>query len=665
MPTTRQLAAILFADIQGYTALMQDDEVKAIIVRDKFQKALTNEIKPHNGRIIQLNGDGALCIFKSAIEAIRAAIEIQKQMRGEPSVPLRIGIHSGDVVTEGKNVYGDGVNVASRIESFAVPGSVFISGKVYDEIRNHKDIEAVSLGKFELKNVSEPMEIFAISNAGLIVPKKEKLEGKGKGKKTSTSRRWLLPVGFLIVLLSVAAYLKFFSASPVIDKSIAVLPFVDMSANHDQEYFGDGLSEELLDHLSQIPELKVISRTSSFSFKGKEIDLRVIGEKLGVAHILEGSVRKDKNKIRITAQLIKARDGTHLWSETYDRNLDDIFNVQDEISRAVVQQLKATILNDTTVKSLKRNPEAYNLMLQGKYFLALGDDESIIKGIGFFNQGLALDSDNAQLRASLANAWQNMAGSEYISMTEGIAKARAEAERAIALDDHLPDGYLARGRIKQVYDWDWMGAEADYQKAFELDPENANVIHRKASLARTLGKFDEAISLFHKAINTDPVNTGHYSSLGIALVNARQFEEAKRQFRKVLELNPDYRSTHIFIGCIYIFQEKPDSALMEIQHETDETWRACYLPLANYANGRKAEADKGLQDFIAQHQVDWSYQIAQNYAWRGDADKTFYWLERAYIQSDSGLPEMYGDPIFDKIKNDPRYLVFMKKMKLM
>src|SRR6266446_1332053 len=214
MSAIRQLAAILFADIQGYTALMQADEAKAMIIRYKFQKTLTNEIKAHTGHIIQLNGDGAFCIFKSAIEAIHAAIEIQKQMLQEPNVPLRIGIHSGDVITEEKNVYGDGVNVASRIESFAVAGSVFISGKVYDEIKNQKDIEAVSLGKFELKNVSVPMEIFAISNSGLVVPKKEMLEGKGKPLLVSTSGqkkilRIVLP-SLLVIIASVFLLTKYF-----------------------------------------------------------------------------------------------------------------------------------------------------------------------------------------------------------------------------------------------------------------------------------------------------------------------------------------------------------------------------------------------------------------------------------------------------------------------
>jgi tetratricopeptide (TPR) repeat protein len=288
-----------------------------------------------------------------------------------------------------------------------------------------------------------------------------------------------------------------------------------------------------------------------------------------------------------------------------------------------------------------------------------------LKALQFFTQALAMEPDNAVLRALLANVNINLAGSGYLTIQECFARARAEAEKAIALDDHLADGYTALGRIKQVYDWDWVGAEADYEKAYELDSSNADVIHRKASFARTLGKFDESIALFHKAINTDPVNVKHYMSLGIAYENAHRFEEAKSQFRKALELIPGYRSAHSFIGAAYLFQGKPDSAMMEIQREIHPIWKASYLPAANYALGNKAEADKLLQEFITTHQVDWAFQIAQNYAYRGDGDKTFFWLERAYEQHDGGLPELKGDPFFDKIKNDPRYLVFMKKMKLM
>ena len=641
---------------------METDEANANLLREKLTKNLSVAVANHNGRVLKMSGDGALCIFNSAIEAVRAAINIQKEMLLDPVVPLRIGIHEGDVIFEGSDVFGDGVNVASRVESFAVAGGVFISGRIYDDVKNQKDIHAISLGKYELKNVLSPVEIFAVTNEGILVPKKARL--KGKGKKISADVRWLLAALVAAAILSAGIYWKFFTSAPIIDKSIAVLPFTDMSANHDQEYFGDGLSEELLNHLSQIPELKVIARTSSFSFKGSNEDLRVIGEKLGVAHILEGSVRRDKNKIRITAQLIRTKDGTHLWSATYDRDMDDIFKVQDEISRAVVAQLKAAILNNGS-GTANGNPEAYSLMLQGRYFLTLGDDESIVKAMDFFNQGLALDPDNAPLNASLANAYVKLASTPYIAMTTAIERARSAAEKSIVLNDHIPDGFLARGRIKQSHDWDWAGAEADYQQAFLLDPENGDVIHRKASLARTLGKFEEAIALFQKAIATDPVNIKHYSSLGLTLKNARQFEAAKIQFRKVLELNPSYKSANADLAYIYLFQGKLDSALLEIQLEQDETWKASYLPVINYEMGNRAAADQLLNDLIAAYQDDWAYQIAQNYAWRNDADKAFYWLNRAYVQHDGGLAEMYGDPFFDKIKDDQRYTDFMKKMKLM
>ncbi|MEO6168562.1 MAG: adenylate/guanylate cyclase domain-containing protein [Chitinophagales bacterium] len=662
MSSTRQLAAILFADMLGFTSLMEKDEANANLIREKLTKKLDAEVPFHNGRVLKLSGDGALCIFNSAIEAVRAAIAIQKEMLVEPVVPLRIGIHEGDVIFEGSDVFGDGVNVASRVESFAVAGSVFISGRIYDDIKNQKDIQAISLGRYELKNVMEPVEIYAITNEGITVPKNAVL--KGKGKKISTNRRWLLPAVILAAILSTVIYWKFFHAPPVTDKSIAVLPFIDMSANHDQEYFGDGLSEELLNHLAQIPELKVIARTSSFSFKGTNEDLRVIGEKLGVAHLLEGSVRKDKNKIRITAQLIRVTDGTHLWSATYDRDIDDIFTVQDEISRAVVAQLKATILNNG-IGPAEGNPEAYNLLLQGRYFLILSDDKSVVKALGFLNEGLTLDPNNAPLHAALSSAYTLLASTSYMNMTEGIEKARSEAKKAITLNSHIPDGYLALGKIKQSYDWDWTGAEADYQQAFLLDPENGDVIHRKASLARTLGKFEEAISLFQKAISKDPVNIKHYSSMGLTLKNARQFEAAQEQFRKVLELNPAYKSTHADLAYIYIFQGKPDSAFLEIQLEQDVNWKASYLPLVEYALGNKASADVQLNKLVVEYQDDWAYQIAQNYAWRGDADKAFYWLDRAYVQRDGGLAELYGDPFFDKLKDDTRYTSFMKKMKLM
>ena len=302
---TRQLAAVMFADMTGYTALMQQDEQRAKLLRDRQRRILQQMIHSYNGRIIQYYGDGSLNLFDSAIDAVLCSTEIQKALKQEPQVPLRIGIHSGDVVYDEEGVYGDSVNLASRIEALAAPGSVLVSDKVFDEIKNQAGIQTTSLGRFKLKNVQREVEVFAISNEGLVIPSRA-FTGNNAGT----------------------------------EKTIAVLPFVNMSADPENEYFSDGISEEILNALTKVEGLQVTARSSAFYFKGKNEDIRQIGSKLGVANVLSGSVRKAGKRIRTTAQLINTADGYHIWSETYDSDLENIFDVQDEISLKILNRLK-------------------------------------------------------------------------------------------------------------------------------------------------------------------------------------------------------------------------------------------------------------------------------------------------------------------------------------
>ena len=316
MSQSRQLAAIMFTDIVGYTALMGDNEQKAFELLNKNRLLQRPIIEQFGGHWIKELGDGILASFNTVSDAVNTAIKIQETCNETKDFSLRIGIHHGEVVFEQDDIFGDAVNIASRIQTLGAPGSILFSKKVNDEIKNKSEFQTISLGSFDFKNVKEPMEVFALANKGLVVPKRKKMEGKLK-KKNFQKRNVIAALSFiLLVVAAFFIYKKIFSKSNTtgIDKSIAVLPFVDMSAGKDQEYFSDGLSEELLNLLSKIPELKVIGRTSSFSFKGKNEDLRSIGEKLGVANILEGSVQKDSNKIRVTAQLIRTVDGFHLWS---------------------------------------------------------------------------------------------------------------------------------------------------------------------------------------------------------------------------------------------------------------------------------------------------------------------------------------------------------------
>lgn len=368
MSQFRQLAAIMFTDIVGYTALMGRDEQKAFELLDKNRRLHKTIIEQYNGKWIKELGDGMMASFNTVSDAVNAAIEIQKACRASKELSLRIGIHEGEIIFENNDIYGDAVNIASRIQTLGIPGSILFSKKINDEIKNKSEFQTTSVGNFEFKNVTERIEVFALTNDGFPIPKRGMMEGKLR-KNNSLKRNVIVSLAFItIVLAAFFVYKSLFAKNDngeVVDKSIAVLPFVDMSAGKDQEYFSDGLSEELLNLLSKIPELKVIGRTSSFSFKGKNEDLRIIGEKLGVANILEGSVQKEGNKIRVTAQLIRTADGFHLWSDKYDRDLEGIFKLQDDIANAVVKELKLKLLSGKTYSSYMYLKDNNTLKVQG------------------------------------------------------------------------------------------------------------------------------------------------------------------------------------------------------------------------------------------------------------------------------------------------------------
>ncbi|MFT6337825.1 MAG: TolB-like protein/class 3 adenylate cyclase, partial [Halioglobus sp.] len=306
---TRRLAAIMFTDIVGYTALMQGDEAKAAQARARHRDVFEKEHKLHQGEILQYYGDGTLSVFQSAVEAVKCAIIIQRELRKGEEVPMRIGLHLGDIVFDGTEVYGDGVNLSSRIESMGIAGAILLSESVTEELKNQKDISTISLGHFEFKNITEPLEVFAVTNEGIKIPVSSQLKGKRKE----------------------------------ITKTIAVLPFVNMSSNPENEYFTDGMTEEIINALAKIKSLKVTSRTSSFFFKNKNISIPQIGQELNVSTILEGSIRLSGNKMRITAQLINVADDFHFWSESFDRSMEDIFAVQDEISLLIADKLREHI----------------------------------------------------------------------------------------------------------------------------------------------------------------------------------------------------------------------------------------------------------------------------------------------------------------------------------
>jgi len=447
-------------------------------------------------------------------------------------------------------------------------------------------------------------------------------------------------------------------------QSIAVLPFVNMSSDPEQEYFSDGLSEELLNMLAQIPALHVAARTSSFSFKGKEEDIRSVAGKLSVANILEGSVRKAGNQVRVTAQLIKAADGYHLWSETFDRTLDDIFSLQDEIARAVVDALKISLLGEAP-KARETSPEAYALYLQGNYFLERADRESMGKAHDAFEQALELDPEYAPAWSGLSYtiAWQTGYHGIY-SIQEGVARAREAGERALALDDKLAEAHAGMAGMKLLYDWDWAGAEAATHRALDLAPSDAQSVLQAGLVAMALGRFGEAINRFRQLIALDPLRTSGYHYLGLTLSKLGRLDEARDAFGKELSLSPGRAGTHFLIACTRLLEGDPQAALDEAELDPDRLWREAGKAMALFGLERNTEADDVLARFIDSFQHDGAVQVATIYGYRGEVDEAFLWLDRAYKEGDPGLSQILGDQFLKSLFTDPRWPAFLDKMGL-
>ncbi len=446
--------------------------------------------------------------------------------------------------------------------------------------------------------------------------------------------------------------------------SIAVLPFVDMSPDGNQEYLADGMAEELLNDLSKVAGLRVVARTSSFQFKGKNEDLRVIGQKLNVGTILEGSVRRQGKHIRITTQLIDSKNGFHLWSETYDRQVDDVFAVEDDIARAVAGALSLTLLGHSTPSADAKSSEAYTAYLQGRYFFERRGEKDLTNAAEYYEQAIKLDPGYARAWLGLASVRISQADHTYLSVDEGYRKAREAAERAFALDPNLADAYAAIGVIKMAYEWDWTGANVFYERALTLEPGNAVVLGYAAQLPAALGHPEEALKLSRRASELDPLNAPTWYMLACHAYLAGHWEEAIRALNKVLELNPKYPMVHNILSRVYLSQNRLEDALAEIEREQQTIWRLHGQVLVYHALGRKKESDVALTELIAKGQADSAFQIAEVCAFRGETDKAFEWLERAYTQRDGGLVELKGNPLLKSIERDTRYAAFLKKMHL-
>jgi TolB-like protein/Flp pilus assembly protein TadD len=452
------------------------------------------------------------------------------------------------------------------------------------------------------------------------------------------------------------------------EKSIAVLPFVNMSPDKEQEYFADGLAEELLDLLAKTPGLHVVARTSSFSFKGKSDDIPTIAGKLKVANILEGSVRKSGNRLRVTTQLVRAADGEQLWSETFDREMKDIFVVQDEIAAAVVSALKLKLApGQNSSPRRSRNPDAYFQYLLGEQLFNHASAEDFRGSIAAYRQAIALDPNYAAAYAGLAMSEYYLA--DETGDAAGLDRAIAAAERAVALSPDQPMGYASRGDLRSVIAWDWAGAQSDFARALELDPSDPFVLRRYAQLLYSLGRLQESVTTARKVTEIDPFSAAAWRTLSEALYTNSELRAAREAARRSLAVDPANPQTINDLGTIELLDQRPAEALAAFQRiPSDDVsslgFRATGIAMAEHSLGHARESQQALDEAIANAAQIVAYQIAYAYAWRGEKNKAFEWLERAYRQHDGGLTQLKTDPLLAALRSDPRFKAMLKKINL-
>jgi adenylate cyclase len=634
----RRLAAIMFTDLVGYTALSQKNEAYSLQLLEEHQKLIRPSFPKHNGREIKTIGDAFLVEFASALEAVRCAFEIHQLLDDfnlnrppERKIMLRIGIHLGDVVHSKNDVHGDAVNVASRIEPLAPPGGISITEQVYHQIKNKFEFPFVSLGKQNLKNVQDPVEVYKA-----VLPWETQASDEPRGEK----------------------------------RRIAVMPFTNISPDPKDEYFADGMTEELISTLSRIGELKVISRTSVMHYKGTSKNVGEIARELKVGSILEGSVRKAADDLRITAQLVDAGNDEHVWSQDYDRRLENIFAIQKEIAQSVAEALKVRLLSSEK-KDLEKKPtektEAYELYLKGRYFWNERSKAGVFEAIKLFREVIRIDPNYAKAYSGLADTYNIAVDRNFMDRIDGRAKAKEMLMKALDLDDTLAEAHASFG-IFQLNDLHYLEAEQEFRRAIELKPSYATAHHWYSICLGDLGNA-EHIGEIQKAHQLDPLSPIITCGLASAYAEIGRLNEALDLLDRLIEREPTSSIAYFWRSYCFMIEKTREKAFAdwEAKYKLDRNEGEYKLGLAAlHAWFGEREKALHLVRKLEEGEIarDRPWFVALCYVFLGDRAEFFAWIDKAIDMRRFSAGSLRYSPFFDNVRNDPRFPEIFKRLGL-
>jgi TolB-like protein/class 3 adenylate cyclase/Tfp pilus assembly protein PilF len=672
-PPERKLAAILSADVVGYSRLMAEDETATIRTLTDYREVIATLIRQHRGRVVDSPGDNLLAEFPTALDAVQGAVEIQRVIQARNAdlpadrrMEFRIGIHMGDVAVEGERLYGDGVNIAARLEGLAEPGGICISRTVHEQIRRKLELGYQDLGDQDVKNIPEPIRAYRIGIGGGALP---------SVLRPRSTRRVVVTTLLVLVLAVMGGAIWRYLASlggggrvsvtGALPTAIAVLPFADMSPAGDQEYFADGMAEELINALTKVPGLRVVARTSAFAFKGKNEDIRTIGKQLNVGAVIEGSVRKAGERVRITAQLVRVADGFHIWSETYDRKLDDVFAIQDEIARATVAALEVRLASaEPLVKRPTGNLRAYELYLTGRRFWNQRTAEGVRKAIEYFEKALEADPNYALAYVGLADSYGVLCFYGHEACKEALSKYEPAVMQALRIDESLGEAHVSLGALR-MHQWRWGEAETEFRRGLQLNPGYSTAHHWYWWFLITVDQAQEALPEVLEALELDPLSPIINRSVGEGYLYTGDYPRAIERFEKALELNPNDPWVRPLLARASLYQGAEPETLglfpgQRSQPPVERLLRTAYQEGGDRAVYRKsielrtAESGKECTDIPGV----WAAFL---FARLGESDRMFECLQQA---ADHRLLLFLFEPSLQRYRSDPRFVSILRQMGL-